>query len=537
MGVYVNPPADGFAEILNYKKYVDKSGMISYMNSVLGTPDKLICFSRPRRFGKSFDARMITAYYSKGADSKILFENLKIANADTCPNSERPSAFNENLNKYDVISIDMTPFVSLAENTNEIVRDLQLEIIEELDAEFPGCLKEGIKTLYKALLRISQKTKRKFFIVIDEWDMIFREAKDNISVQKEYINLLRSLFKSNQTSQMIIGAYITGILPIKKYGTQSALTDFREYTMLKPGALAEFVGFTENEVRKLCMEYHLDFDNTRKWYDGYRFDQIGHVYCPNSIMELISTRTFDSYWTATETYESLRDYIDLNMDGLKDAIVDMLGGKRHRIDAGTFQNDMTSLSGKDDIFTLLVHLGYLAYDYAGKEVFIPNEEVRGEFVRAVREGRRPELAKAVKMSDQLLDATLRLDENAVAGMIQKMHISETTPYSYNNEQALRYVVLTAYLSCIDHYLRFEELASGRGYSDILFLPRRTSAKPALLVELKWNKSAEGAISQIKEKQYTEIMGKFDYSGELLLVGLNYNTKNGQHTCKIERYCC
>lgn len=535
MGIYVNPPADGFAEILNYKEYIDKSEMIAYTNRVLGTPDKLTCFSRPRRFGKSFAAKMVTAYYSKGADAKDLFAKLKLAKMDADPNAKDRSGYEEHLNRHDVISIDMTPFVSLAENTDQIVRDLQIEIIDELESEFPNCIKKDTKTLYKALLQIHRMTGRKFFIVIDEWDMIFREAKDNIPVQKEYLNLLRSLFKSNQTSQMIIGAYITGILPFKKYGTQSALTDFREFTMLKPGPLAEFVGFTENEVQKLCGQYHLDFDETRKWYDGYRFESIGHVYCPNSIMELISTKVFDSYWTTTETYESLRDYIDLNMDGLKDAVVEMLGGKRCRIDTGTFQNDLTSLSSRDDIFTLLVHLGYLAYDFVNREVFIPNEEVRGEFVRAVKEGRRSELAKAVKMSDKLLDATLRCDEDTVAEMIQSMHMSETSLQNYNDEQALRYVVLTSYLSCIDHYLRFEELASGRGYSDILFLPRKSSSKPALLVELKWNKSADRAISQIMEKQYTEFMRKFDYDGELLLIGLNYNAKNGKHTCRIERY--
>lgn len=245
MGVYVNPTADGFAEVLNYKKYIDKSGMIAYMNSVLGTPDKLVCFSRPRRFGKSFAAKMLTAYYSKGADAKKLFAKLKISDMDTEPDTH--------LNQYDVISIDMTPFVSLAEHTDEIVRDLQREVLEELEAEFPDCVKAGTKTLYKALLQINLKTGRRFFIIIDEWDMIFREAKDNIMVQKEYINLLRSLFKSNQASQVILGAYITGILPIKKYGTQSALTDFKEFTMLRPGPLAEFIGFTENEVRGLCM--------------------------------------------------------------------------------------------------------------------------------------------------------------------------------------------------------------------------------------------------------------------------------------------
>lgn len=328
---------------------------------------------------------------------------------------------------------------------------------------------------------------------------------------------------------------MTGILPIKKYGSQSALTDFREFTMLVPGVLAPYIGFTEGEVRELCTEYVLDFQEAQKWYDGYRFEDDQHVYCPNSIMELISRRKFDSYWTKTETYEALRDYIDLDRYGIKDGIIEMLGDKRCRIDPGTFQNDMTSIASRDDLFTLFVHLGYLAYDFDSREVFIPNEEVRGEFVRAVKGGRRPELARAVEMSDKLLDATIRMDADTVARMIESAHFAETTTKNYNEEQALRHTVIMAYLTSIDHYMRFEELASGRGYSDILFLPRRTSSKPALLIELKWDKSADKAVSQIKERQYPEIMKKFDYEGRLILVGLNYSTKTGKHTCKIEGY--
>lgn len=526
MGFFVNPPADAFAEILNYKNYVDKSELIAYINNVLGTPDKLICFSRPRRFGKSFAARMLAAYYSKGADSTVLFENLKIAQNEK---------FQENLNQYDVLFLDVTLFISMADYIGDTVSNLQVDVIEELRETYPDCIKENTKSLFKALMQVHAKTGNKFFVIIDEWDALFREAKDDIKLQKSYIQLLRSMFKSGQTSQVIIGAYMTGILPIKKYGTQSALTDFREFTMLKPGSLTPFIGFTEEEVKELCAEYALDFDEARKWYDGYCFDEMGHVYCPNSIMELISTKQFDSYWTETETYESLRDYIDLNMDGLKDALIEMIGGKKCKIDTKTFQNDMTSINSRDDVFTLFVHLGYLAYDMKSKSVFIPNEEVRSEFIRAVKEGRRPELAKAVKISDDLLNATIKMDEDRVAQIIETMHMAETSPKNYNNEQALRYVIIMAYLSSMDHYLRFEELASGRGYSDILFLPRKTSSKPALLIELKWDKNVDKAITQIKEKQYTEIIRKFDYKGELLLVGINYSTKTGTHTCRIEKY--
>lgn len=555
MGFYVNPPADGFVEVLANGQYVDKSGLIAYMNGVLGTSEKLVASTRPRRFGKSFAAKMLAAYYSKGADARSLFEKLKIAGMNDI------SGYEEHLNKHDVIFIDVASFISMAEDIGNTVTDIQADVIAELEEVYPGCVRGNTKSLLKALMQVNAKTGNKFFVIIDEWDVLFREAKDDERLQQSYIQLLRSLFKSIQASQIIIGAYMTGILPIKKYGTQSALTDFREFTMLEPGPLAPFIGFTEEEVKVLCEEYDLDFVETQKWYDGYQFDTVietaaaekehkdqetgrekikwrhvvQHVYCPNSIMQFVSKKKYNSYWTTTETYESLLYYIDLNYDGLKDSLVNMLGGKRCRIDIGTFQNDMVSIKSRDDIFTLLVHLGYLAYDSDRKEVFIPNEEVRGEFIRAVKEGQRPELAKAVKMSDELLSATLARDEMAVARMIETAHFAETAPQNYNDEQALRHVVIMAYLTSMDHYLKFEELASGRGYSDILFLPRPTSGKPALLIELKWDKSVNKAITQIVDKQYPEIMKKFGYEGKLLLIGVNYSTKTGKHTCNIEEY--
>lgn len=375
MGFYLNPSADGFEEVLNGRLYVDKTGLISYINRVLGTTQKLTCFSRPRRFGKSFAAKMLAAYYSNGADSKTLFNGLKIS---------KDSTFEKHLNQYDVLSLDITWFISIAQSIETTVVEMQQYIIDELRETFPHCVGANVKSLPVALSQISAKSGRKFFIIIDEWDALFREAKDNVELQKSYIQFLRGLFKGMQISQFIIGAYMTGILPIKKYGTQSALTDFFEYTMLEPGSLAEYVGFTEEEVCQLCHEHNLDFGEAHRWYDGYQFDRIGHVYNPNSIIKAILNQKFSNYWAQTETYESFRVYIDLNYDGLKQSTIDMLGGKRCRIDTGTFQNDMTSLASRDDVFTLLAHLGYLAYDIDNKEVFIPNEEVREEFIRAVK---------------------------------------------------------------------------------------------------------------------------------------------------------
>jgi len=203
---------------------------------------------------------------------------------------------------------------------------------------------------------------------------------------------------------MLEAAYMTGILPIKKYGTQSALTDFQEYTMLQPKILAEYTGFTEAEVSKLCRKYQLDFEQAKRWYDGYSFSKIKSIYNPNSIMQAVKSGEFANYWTETETYESLKVYIEINLDGIKEALMQMLGGNKCKIDTGTFQNDMTTIKSRDDVFTLLVHLGYLAYDGQEKAVYIPNMEIRHEFIRAIKAGRHTEIAKLIAASDVLLQA-------------------------------------------------------------------------------------------------------------------------------------
>lgn len=527
MGVYLNPPADGFRAILKRGMYVDKTGLIAYINSVLESDRMLTCFSRPRRFGKSFAAKMLAAYYSKGADSSELFENLEITRIDG-------GEFTEHLNQYNVLFLDITSFISVADDISNTVDELQRDVIDELRDAFPDCIRKDTKSLFKALLQINARTSAKFFVIIDEWDALFREARENTAVQREYLQFLRSLFKSGQTAQIISGAYMTGILPIKKYGTQSALTDFIEFTMLEPGPLAEYVGFTEKEVEELCEKYGVSFEEARKWYDGYAFDTVGHIYNPKSVIEAVISKKFNNFWAQTETYESLKIYIDLNYDGLKDAVINMLGGQRCRIDTGTFQNDMTSVESKDDVFTLFVHLGYLAFDNETKEVYIPNEEVREEFIRAVKNGKRNELIKAIEQSDTLLEATLKMDGDEVATILEEVHNANTSPKYYNNEQALRAVVVMAYLSSIDYYQRFEELAGGKGYSDIVFFPEKKTTKPALLIELKWDKTPENALDQIKGKNYIQIIRKMGYDGTVLFVGINYSTRDRKHTCQIEK---
>lgn len=521
MGMYLNIGNAGFQSIRR-GLYVDKSGLISFINSTLGTKDKLTCVSRPRRFGKSFATQMLCAYYDKSCDSKDLFCDLKIA---------KDAEYKEFLNKYDVIYLDITWFISTEKNVRNTVSYLQEQVIGELCSVYTFVDKES--SLPVMLAKIAEMTGRKFIIIIDEWDALFREAKEDTDLQKEYLQLLRGLFKSSLTDKMIEAAYMTGILPIKKYGTQSALTDFREYTMLQPKKLAEYVGFTEEEVKALCQEYDMDFDDAKRWYDGYSFSRVESVYSPNSVVQAISNEEFGDYWTETETYESLKFYIGLNEDGLKDAIISMLGGVKCRINTRTFQNDISSIKSRDDVLTLLVHLGYLAFDSAKKEVYIPNQEVAEEFKNAVEYSGWSGISMALRASEDLLEATLRQDGETVAKGIDEIHMANTAVLAYNNENALSCVITIAYYAAQKDYVLIRELPTGKGFADIAFLPRKHTDKAALIVELKWDRSAEGAIRQIREKRYAGMLEK--YVGNLLLVGINYNKKDKKHECVIEKY--
>lgn len=517
-GKYLNIGNDGFRSIRN-SEYVDKSGLISFMNSCLNTPQKLICVSRPRRFGKSFATKMLCAYYSRECNSEELFSDLKIA---------EDMRYRENLNQYDVLYLDITLFLSTIRQDEFFVKQMEKEIIADLAASYPE-LKEEYR-LVDALCKMNQITENKMILIIDEWDAMFRECKGAQTILDEYILLLRSLFKSSLTDQLFAGVYMTGILPIKKYGHESAVSDFYEYSMIEPRPLQEYIGFTEEEVKKLCIRYEKDYTKMQEWYDGYSVGGV-HIYNPKSVMESILRNKYSSYWTKTETYEALRDYIDMNFDGLKDTVIDLLGGESCEVDTGSFQNDMTSMKSRDDVLTLLIHLGYLAYNEDSRCVRIPNVEIKEEFIRAIKNGNRTELMKAVLRSDRILRATWQKDGAQVAEIVNEIHNEDTASVFYNNEQALRSVIKTAYLSSMDDYTRMEEIQAGKGIADMIFFPKAGSQKPALIVELKWDRSKEAAIQQILDKQY--IAALKDYHGKVLLVGINYDTKTREHQCMIQ----
>lgn len=529
MGKYLNPGNIGFQSALNSQIYVDKTGLIEKTNRVLGTEQRWVCTSRARRFGKTMTEKMLAAYYGRDCDSREQFRGLAI---------EKAESFEKHLNQYDVIFIDMQGMRERTLNARRhgedisVISYLQREVIAEFRETFPEAVKENEISLPGAMADVFQKTGRQFVVLIDEWDCLFRTDKENGELQEEYLGFLRSMFKDVQSGRFILLAYMTGILPIKKYGTQSALNNFYEYTMVKPGCFAEYVGFTEDEVKNLCEEYQVSFEEMKRWYDGYYFERVGHVYNPKAVVEAILSEEFENYWTATETYESLRFYIEMNFEGLKDDIIKMLGGSRCPVTVRSFQNDMVSVKSKDDVLTLLIHLGYLGYDRRAEEAFIPNQEVADEFRIAVDDGYWKEIAGALKKSDKLLKDTWEGEEESVAAQIDEVHMDTTSILSYNDENSLSCVLSLAYYSARKYYTVVREMPGGRGFADLVFLPRQNCGKPAMVAELKWDGSVEGAIRQVKEKRYVKALQ--GYQGEILLVGINYDKKSKKHSCKIEQ---
>ncbi|MGN0356198.1 MAG: AAA family ATPase [Muricoprocola sp.] len=521
MGIYFNPGNESFTQARNSMIYVDKTGLIEYLNKKLSTENKCIAVSHARRFGKSHAAGMIDAYYSRGCNSIKLFEDTQIAeNAD----------FRKYMNKYNVIHLDISSFWD--DFKDNIVEKIQEYILDELKEVF----KEGIdysKKFSVVLFSIYKKTNIPFVIIIDEWDCVIRNSEDKEQVHK-YLQFLHSLFKSEESKSFLALAYITGILPIKKIKDESALNNFMEFTMLDSYPITQYYGFTEEEVKSLCNDYNMDFESTKVWYDGYLIDGM-HMYNPNSVSMALNRHRFDSYWKNTSSFESINTFITMNYEGLKDDVLSMLSGGKVRLNVNTFQNDLSTVASKDDALTALIHLGYLGYDADRKSAYMPNYEVAAAFDLALQTGSWKEVARSISKCDELLDVTIDGDADRVAELVELAHETYTSILKYNDENSLSCVLTMAYFTAPAYYNIVREFPTGKGFANLVFLPRANAGKrPAMVVELKYNKSADSAIQQIKENRYQGALSR--YSDRILLVGINYDADGEdkkKHTCVIE----
>ena len=505
---------------------VDKSGLIQYTNKVLNTLQGYICNSRPRRFGKSVTANMLTAYYSRGCNSEAMFADLEIS---------KSTDFKKHLNQYDVIHLDIQWCMEPAGGSEQVVPYISERTIAELKEYYPDALPVETKSLPEALSQINALTGKKFIIIIDEWDVLIRDEASNAKAQEDYINFLRGMFKGTEPTKYIQLAYLTGILPIKKEKTQSALNNFDEFTMLSPSRLAPYIGFTEEEVKSLAEEYDQDFEEVKRWYDGYLLRD-HQVYNPRAVVSVMLRGEYKSYWSETASYDTVVPLINMNYDGLKTAIIEMLSGSEVKVNTATFKNDTINIKSKDDVLTYMIHLGYLGYNQKLKTAFVPNEEIRQELTTAVESKPWNELLKFQQDSENLLDSTLDMDGVAVAVQIEKIHNEYASSIQYNNENSLSSVLAIAYLSAMQYYFKpIRELPTGRGFADFVFIPKPEykSDYPALIVELKWNQNVRTAVQQIKDKKYPSSI--LSYSGDILLVGINYDKSTKEHQCLIERY--
>ena len=523
MGIYFNPTNESFTKDRNYEIYVDKTELIAYLNKVLGTPRNCIAVSHARRFGKSHAAGMIDAYYSLGCDSSKLFDNTKIAaNAD----------YKKYMNKYNVIHLDISSFWD--DFKDNLVEKIKEYIIDDFKKSFNDEI-DYSKKFSVILMSVYQKTTIPFVIIIDEWDCVIRNSDDKELVHS-YLQFLHSLFKSEESKAFLALGYITGILPIKKIKDESALNNFREYTMLKSKPITKYYGFTEGEVKELCKKYDMDFDSVKAWYNGYLIDGV-HMYNPNSVTQAMIDQDCDSYWRNTSSFSSINTFITMNYAGLKDDIMTMLAGGKVIVDTRSFQNDLSDIHSKDDALTALIHLGYLGYDADRKSAYIPNYEVAEAFQMALKTGIWDEISKAISRCDELLMATIDGDETKVAEIIEQAHDTYTSVLKYNDENSLSCVLTMAYFTAPGYYNIVREMPAGKGFTDFAFIPRSNAGfRPAMIVELKYNQSAETAIKQIKEKKYHGALS--GYSDKILLVGINYDMDGSDkkhHTCVIEEW--
>lgn len=543
MGTYINKGNLAFRKILN-SKYVDKSGFITVVNTTIDTEDQNICATRCRRFGKSMMAKMLCAYYDKSCDSRELFQGLKIA---------RDPSFEKHLNQYNVLYLDVTAFTTQPAYRGHIVKSIQEEMTEEVKSAFPNVIYKEKADLMGCLQTIYNQTGERFYFIIDEWDAICREFPERRKFKDtdtdieptdmdEYVMFLRRLFKSQSSEEVFVGAYLTGILPMVKFDTESALNNFREYSMIDPRKEPGSFGFTSDEVKALCQKFSMDYDRLAAWYDGYQIGDEPSIFNPNSVMNAIDTGKCRSYWGKTGSYDKIAQLINLNYDGLRDDVIQLLAGDSCSVNTTKFVNNMSAIQSKDDVFTVLIHLGYLAYNSTDCTCYIPNKEVRGELINAVESNNWSEIVSTIQSSEELLNATLACDTDKVARLIDNAHQENTSILSYNDENSLACVLSIAYIYAKNDYIIHRELATGKGFADLVFIPRQHVDRHAMIVELKYDHTATTAIDQIKQKEYPAKVMKYltplhseCHTKTLLLVGINYDKVTKIHSCIIEEY--
>ena len=539
MGIYVNPGNRLFSCDIDSDLYVDKSLMICELNNHINKTHRFLCMSRARRFGKTMMASLMTAYYSKGCDSRQLFEKLKLS---------KQEGWDKYLNKFNVIRIDLNGWYSKTKDKSQTIDRLQAGIVMELRKEFPFVEIPTDAVIADAISLIFEALGETFVIIVDEYDVLIRDKSVAESLRKEYIEFLNSLFKSSDTQEAISLAYLTGILPILRESVQSKLNNFTEYTMLDPGQFAQYFGLTESEVQKLCLNKNADYEVCKLMYDGYIFENsrelaeqtddddahIIHIFNPNSVVNAVSKRKYGNYWVATSALEAITFYIDTNIAGIQDDIKALLNGEKEvDVNILRYNNNVERFATKDEIFTYLIHLGYLAYNHIKHTCHIPNDEIRQAWLNIMSNAKGFEpIQQMLETSRLLIEATENGDTEAVAKALNDSHADISSPLTYNRESTMQSAILMAYFYARKDYMVFSELASGCGYADVVLVPA-VPQKPVIIIELKKDGEPTTAIEQIKSRNYAHAF-RYHLGQGAVLVGVSYNAESKHHRCLIEK---
>ena len=539
MGIYVNPGDSMFRFSLNSKIYVDKSPMINELNELIGTDERFLCMSRARRFGKTMMTNLMSAYYSRDCNSREIFERLELS---------KQEGWDKYLNAFNVIQIDLQSCFSRTKDKNQVIDKLQTNVVNELREQFPSTRIPTAATIAESISIINKELGELFVIIIDEYDVLIRDNCVAASIRKDYIDFLNSIFKSNDVQKAVSLAYLTGILPILRETVQSKLNNFTKYTMLRPDQFAQYFGFTENEVRRLCLAKNADYDACKLMYDGYIFEKptelaeqpdddgehVIHVFNPNSVVKAVTKHKYDNYWVATSALEAITLYIDANIAGILEDIKALLKGEKEvKVDVLNYNNNVEHFATKDEIFTYLIHLGYLAYDPTKGTCHIPNGEIRGAWLRIMSNAKGFEpIAQMIETSRKLIEATENGDKETVAKALDDSQADISSPLSYNRESTMQSAILMAYFYARKDYWIFSELASGCGYADVVLVPFFIQ-KPIIIIELKKDGEPATAIEQIKSRNYAHAF-RYHPGHEAVLVGITYDAESKQHRCLIEK---
>ncbi len=519
MSNFLNLDNSKFERYTRNKIFIDKSLLIRECNCLLGSEDSYMCVTRPRRFGKTLALSMLNAYYSKGCDSKELFDKFDISKDNT---------YSKHLNKHNVIWIDMANLYTGIDDKNSFVKEIKLKILRDLK-ECYSSIDFTDLNVGEAIMKVKSVVNERFIFLIDEWDVIFREQEFNTKLCNEYIDFLRNLFKSSNVSSCIDLVYMTGILPIKRYRSESALNMFREYNMIVPCGLESYFGFTEDETKSLCAQYDMDFNQIKSWYDGYKLEGID-IYNPKSVVEALITRRCKDHWVNTSARESIMEYMNYDNGALKDLIARMIAGEEIDVDVRKFDNDLTKIDSSDAALTVLIHLGYLAYDEVRGKCYIPNHEIKEEFIISIGKLKWNNISDPISSSKELLEKTLSGDTQYINETLDKNHDELASIFNKNKEDVLGIIVYISYYHAKKYYEIIKEAGTTKGRADLVFKPKDNTHIP-FIIELKADDCALNAINQIKKKEYIDTLGS--YKGKVMLIGINYDSKTLKHESKIE----